>query len=61
MKIRFMRSALSVRLCDTLIISNQTVGFYETRYVGHAVECDLDAIFFDPVTVTIQKLGRSNF
>jgi hypothetical protein len=61
MKVRLMRSILSLRLCDTLIISNQTIGFYETQNVGHAVECNLDAIFFDPVTVTIQKLGSSNF
>jgi hypothetical protein len=56
-----MRSTFSVRLCDTLIMSNKTVGFYETRYVGHAVEYNLDAIFFDPVTITIQKRGSSNF
>jgi hypothetical protein len=56
-----MRSIFSVRLCDTLIISNQTIGSYETQNVGHAVKWGLDAIFFDPVTVTIKKRGSSDF
>jgi hypothetical protein len=37
MKVRFMISKLAVRLCDTLIMSNQTIGFYDIRYVRHAV------------------------
>jgi hypothetical protein len=34
---------------------NQLVDFYEIQYGGHAIEGDLDAVLFNPVSSTIPK------
>jgi hypothetical protein len=34
---------------------NQLVDFNEIQYGGHAIEGDLDAVFFNPVPSTIPK------
>jgi hypothetical protein len=52
-----MRSPVCpVCLCvPPLYLLNQLVEFHEIQYGGHAIEGDLDAVLFNPVSSTIPK------
>jgi hypothetical protein len=49
-------SLLSVRLCVPPLITFKTIDrFYEIQQGGHAIEGDLDAINYNPITLMILK------
>jgi hypothetical protein len=42
-------------VCPTPITLNELVHFQEIQHAGHVIECDLNAILFNPVLSTIPK------
>jgi hypothetical protein len=57
---RLMRSPCSLSLCPSLITFERTAIFSRNSVGGHAIEGDLDAIYFNPVASGITKLAPVN-